>query len=348
MFNYVKLPPKNGGPIVNFDFAENEIFSEDTLTTTDVFEYLKQYGTNSDLLTNVTTADNVWKGVDDMDVTAIPLANCLRLGADDSPGKIVLKFANKISIVKLLCMGMDSTQGDKIIINDITKNIGSKRATPVTVEFSPTDTLIIETPAQIAAILSFDVQAVSEYDFIINNSFPKYGSNIVDTISNIYGDNYYIAISKFYCHDNENTMWKRFGTQVKALCRQYPKLEEAQEFFDGRKIDGLATSATLQTILESESENTLTYNGGEQTVDMFNPINTATARTSSKTQRDFINNRNDANKGKTKTQTRTTGANADGRTWETALKEGLQAKSPINEFIDAFAGLLLLPPWEVE
>ena len=194
--------------------------------------------------------------------------------------------------------------------------------------------------------LKLPVSTTEGYADIIKKAFPKYGESIIDTINDLYADNYYILASYLYECDDDTAL-SRFNSQVKALCRRYPKLEEAQAFFEARKIDGLATAPTLQTTIESKSENKTEYNGGETTTDTFNPINTATSRTSSKTARDF-NERNDASKGKTATTTKTTGATADGRSWELALSEGLAAQSPVNEFVSTFAGLLLMPPWEVD
>lgn len=193
-------------------------------------------------------------------------------------------------------------------------------------------------------------------DNIIKNAYPVYGNKIVETIHEVYGDNYYIDISCDYADiDYKNRvktnsiggdLQKRFLNQIKSLCRRYPKLDEAQAFFDGRKIDGLATAASLQTIVESEGKGSVIYNGKENTTDTFNPINTATARTSSKVEREFIE-RNDATNNKNTTKTRTEGASGDGRNWELALSEGFAVQSPANEFIQAFADLLLLPPWGV-
>ena len=141
--------------------------------------------------------------------------------------------------------------------------------------------------------------------------FPKYGTNIFAQLREAYAE-YWVPDPV----DGPTDYAVAFQRRVKALCRRYAKLEEAEDaFFDHAVGDRTTDSAQTTTTGKTEVK--------------YNAVNTPISRLDDKTE--------------TNNTVAQTAPHYDGREWTTAIADDSKYPSPIAQFVDAFGMILLFP-----
>lgn len=143
------------------------------------------------------------------------------------------------------------------------------------------------------------------------NLFPKYGADILSQINDAYAE-YWVPDPV----DGPTDYTLAFQRRVKALCRRYAKLEEAEDaFFDHAVGDRTTDSAQTTTTGKTEVK--------------YNAVNTPISRLDDKTE--------------TNNTVAQTAPHYDGREWAPAISDDSKHPSPIAQFVDAFGMILLFP-----
>ena len=145
----------------------------------------------------------------------------------------------------------------------------------------------------------------------LTNLFPKYGENILSQINDAYAE-YWVPDPV----DGPTDYSLAFQRRVKALCRRYAKLEEAEDaFFDHAVGDRTTDSAQTTTTGKTEIK--------------YNAVNTPISRLDDRTE--------------TNNTVAQTAPHYDGREWAPAIADDSRYPSPIAQFVDAFGMILLFP-----
>ena len=131
---------------------------------------------------------------------------------------------------------------------------------------------------------------------------------------------------------------RRWRASVRAVCRRNKKLQQLEELFESSGTDG-----TLKEVYSGQDEDEYTDNHATRTKTEFAGVGTTTSENLGDTQTtEPVDGKNNTVTVRKKGTTRTY---ADGRTWTQILKDVGAAVDPVDEFVNAFAQVLL-PPCE--
>lgn len=131
---------------------------------------------------------------------------------------------------------------------------------------------------------------------------------------------------------------RRWRASVRAVCRKNKKLQQLEELFESSGTDG-----TLKEVYSGQDEDEYTDNHATRTKTEFSGVGTTTSENlGDTTTNEPVDGKNTTTTVRKKGTTRTY---ADGRTWTQILKDVGAAVDPVDEFINAFAQVLL-PPCE--
>lgn len=131
---------------------------------------------------------------------------------------------------------------------------------------------------------------------------------------------------------------RRWRASVRAVCRKNKKLQQLEELFESSGTDG-----TLKEVYSGQDEDEYTDNHATRTKTEFAGVGTTTSENlGDTTTNEPVDGKNTTTTVRKKGTTRTY---ADGRTWTQILKDVGAAVDPVDEFINAFAQVLL-PPCE--
>lgn len=131
---------------------------------------------------------------------------------------------------------------------------------------------------------------------------------------------------------------RRWRASVRAVCRRNKKLQQLEELFESSGTDG-----TLKEVYSGQDEDEYTDNHATRTKTEFAGVGTTTSENlGDTTTNEPVDGKNNTTTVRKKGTTRTY---ADGRTWTQILKDVGAAVDPVDEFINAFAQVLL-PPCE--
>ena len=131
---------------------------------------------------------------------------------------------------------------------------------------------------------------------------------------------------------------RRWRASVRAVCRRNKKLQQLEELFESSGTDG-----TLKEVYSGQDEDEYTDNHATRTKTEFAGVGTTTSENlGDTTTNEPVDGKNTTTTVRKKGTTRTY---ADGRTWTQILKDVGAAVDPVDEFINAFAQVLL-PPCE--
>lgn len=131
---------------------------------------------------------------------------------------------------------------------------------------------------------------------------------------------------------------RRWRASVRAVCRRNRKLQQLEELFESSGTDG-----TLKEVYSGQDEDEYTDNHATRTKTEFAGVGTTTSENlGDTTTNEPVDGKNNTTTVRKKGTTRTY---ADGRTWTQILKDVGAAVDPVDEFVNAFAQVLL-PPCE--
>lgn len=131
---------------------------------------------------------------------------------------------------------------------------------------------------------------------------------------------------------------RRWRASVRAVCRRNRKLQQLEELFESSGTDG-----TLKEVYSGQDEDEYTDNHATRTKTEFAGVGTTTSENlGDTTTTEPVDGKNNTVTVRKKGTTRTY---ADGRTWTQILKDVGAAVDPVDEFVNAFAQVLL-PPCE--